>query len=673
MQNREDLERVRRDVTERLQAIAKKESSPGASPSSGSIHNRRDSKKRSIDDTQNGGGGEGDQKKGSPAGGTFGALDPVSTAVTRSALLASDPQLRQQHRFLVMETQTVTEEDFWDSHRAEVEDESARLAGVARPGTSSLLRSHLPVHAGKVTLGVEEMRQIFLLYPAVHRAYEDKVPLELSDEQFWRKYLESEFFHRDRGRIGMLAREHGAASAATDRAAGRGGGQGSAGGGASSSAPAGPSLEEQDARAAAVGADDMFSRYDRKLREQRDRDGAPSGSAAASSSSRRRAAGSGRVGGRALAVGQFDLASTLATDRGKLLEGPRDYAPPNAAAGELGSRVIQKYNRHWAMVLHPEEAVAGADWAEVASKSVNDALTEEAQAGGGVVEEMQRLVRYADASEEDANHAMGLGVDDAEYEALSLKNVEAYYAGSLRPKGGGADPGGGSEAEAEAAKRHAVFARSMVQKAEALVADLESPTGPSGSSQLPRSCFPAPELGKQLLSALTKKMAQDSKSEAVSVELAQKLPEDFRKSLHSYFRRSSELLRHFFGLRRLQEEAALAAEAEAAAREAAVPAPSSEALNSSSAPADSPPPPEYSEKLSRIVRGMETFYREMEGMRKGLPQTETGETMRKMCLPIMDQLDWAFQLHREGSRSRGAGGRGPGGAVGGGFVAVDEN
>jgi transcription initiation factor TFIIH subunit 1 len=33
-----------------------------------------------------------------------------------------------------------------------------------------------------------------------------------------------------------------------------------------------------------------------------------------------------------------------------------------------------------------------------------------------------------------------------------------------------------------------------------------------------------------------------------------------------------------------------------------------------------------------------------------------------MCLPIMDQLDWAFKLHREGS----------GGGGGGGFVAVEE-
>ena len=59
-----------------------------------------------------------------------------------------------------------------------------------------------------ITLGVEEMKQIFIMYPAVHAVYEEKVPLELSEELFWRKYLESEYFHRDRGKSGMSARTH---------------------------------------------------------------------------------------------------------------------------------------------------------------------------------------------------------------------------------------------------------------------------------------------------------------------------------------------------------------------------------------------------------------------------------------------------------------------------------
>ena len=49
------------------------------------------------------------------------------------------------------------------------------------------------------------------MYPAVHRAYEEKVPLELSEEQFWRKYLESEYFvkHYDIDTNATLAKVEG--------------------------------------------------------------------------------------------------------------------------------------------------------------------------------------------------------------------------------------------------------------------------------------------------------------------------------------------------------------------------------------------------------------------------------------------------------------------------------
>ena len=147
--------------------------------------------------------------------------------------------------------------------------------------------------------------------------------------------------------------------------------------------------------------------------------------------------------------------------------------------------------------------------------------------------------------------------------------------------------------------------------------------------QILEDTFPPPLLGKELLLRLTQRMSADSKTDADALEVVSSLPEDFKKRLHTYFRRSSELLRHFFGLRRL---------------------------------ADTSSSQQTNQKLQRIVQVMETVYREMEGIRKGLETTETGEIMRKMCLQIMDQLDWAFKLHRGGS----------GGGGGGGFVTIEE-
>ena len=519
---------------------------------------------------------------------SFEDIDATDLAVTRSALLAANPTLRAQHRYLVEETQTVSEDDFWNTHQSLVEEEYAKICGTTRAGTSSLLQSHLPLQ-GRVTLGVEEMRQIFVLYPAVHKAYEEKVPLELSDEQFWRKYLESEFFHRDRGRLGTTARNHGAPDAQLKR---------------KDTTASGQSEQEEDARAAAVGTDDLFSRYDAKLRENEGRQ--------ASSQSRK--------WGTHLAVGQFDLAATLNTERGHLLEGPRDEHPPNAADDGKGARVVKKYNRHWAMVLHPDEAVAGSNLTDVARRSVQQAIEEDkdAKPNGGVDEEMRRLVRYADASEEDANHVMGMAIDDENYEELTLSNIEAYYTGSKKTSGSN------NETQEEELKRNAVFAKAMATKMRTLAAPFLGNGGNgNGQSLSQQDCFPPAALGQELLLALTKKMAADAQTEADALAIVKSLPEKFMKRLTSYFRQSSELLRHFFGLRKVEATHA-------------------------------------SQKLVRIVQGMEAVYREMEQMRKELPQTEMGEVMRKMCLPIMDQLDNAFQLHREGS------------GTGGGFVTVED-
>merc|ERR1712232_87824 len=117
----------------------------------------------------------------------------------------------------------------------------------------------------------------------------------------------------------------------------------------------------------------------------------------------------------------------------------------------------------------------------------------------------------------------------------------------------------------------------------------------------------------------TKTIAKDSKTDADTLEIANSLPVDFKKTIHSYFRRTSELLRHFFGLRRLEMEQA-------------------EGRNKNA----------YSEKLKKIVKGLETLHNEINDLRTKQEATGTkGKTMVGMCFQIMEQLNWAFKLHRE--------------------------
>lgn len=626
LDSRPELERIRKDISDRLQGHRSQHSSllsspsqQPSTPSTASGTKRRHPDSASTTNTPKSASSTAAMNLGRTTSSSFGELDPAAMAVVRSSLLAANSTLRDQHQYLVQDSQTLNEEDFWKTHEGLLEEEYARIAGLTRAGTSSLLRSHLQVSTGKVTLGVEEMRQIFIMYPAVHRAYEEKVPLELSDEQFWRKYLESEYFHRDRGKIG----------AASHRSNNQSGGNGASGGRNND--------KNESQAAAAMGTDDMFSRYDQKMRDSGqiidggtmdDAIGGGGGGTSLVASSHGGANGRGATTGRKwgtnLAVGQFDLASTFATERGDLLEGPKDNHPPDADEDTKGQKVIQKYNRHWAMVLNPEEAVAGSNLVDVARKSVKDTIPddEDAKAGGGLDEEMQRLVGFANSSSENANHAMGIGESD-EYQILTLKNIEAYSGSSSSTKAG-ANPG---KKEADALKLNRTLATRFAAKIKDLVKTVSSGDGTPQKRATLKNALPPAEVGKQLLQQLTKRMDLDSKTDADTLEIVNALPDDFKRKLLSYFRRSSELLRHFFGLRRLLEGASQARDKSA-----------------------------YETKLEKILKGMRTVFQEVDDMRKKVEGTgKDGVTMRQMCLQIQDQLDWAFKLHREGAGSSGGG------------------
>ena len=641
--SRSELETIRKDVTQRLRAFKSQHSSllqsfatPSKSMSSSGATSGNKRKRDGISSSTN-------EARSLLATGrttkvTYGELDPTSLAVTRSSLLASNPTLRSQHKYLVEESKTITEDDFWNTHKSLLEEEYARISGITRAGTSSLLQSHLQVLTGRITLGVEEMRQIFIMYPAVHKAYEEKVPLELSDEQFWRKYLESEYFHRDRGRVGAASGRQNASNQNknVDPASG-----------ANVSKKSKTDTKDQEARAAVVAADDLFSRYDQKLRESgklddgvfsrrgsgvdNNLDGGESQQAAR------------KKLGTKLAIGQFDLASTLETEGVNLLQGPMDYHPVEEN-NTIGAKVIQKYNRHWAMVLNPEEAVAGSNLMEVARNSVQDAIPYDSDPmpGGGMHEEMERLIGFANASEENANHALGVGESD-EYEILKLKNVDVYY--NNKGKTNSSNDGDPEDEDPEVTrKKEAQLAKYMAGKTKKMFEDIKNQGGISSSpgsiqqtTQL-EDAFPPPSHGKQLLMALTKRMAQDSKTDADTLEVVNHLPLDFKKRLHTYFRRTSELLRHFFGLRKLALE-------------------TEEAGNEDSNA--------YKQKLQKIVTGLETLYNEIGDMRKEQQVTGTkGKVMGAMCYQIMEQLDWAFKCYREGTHN------GSGGSSGG-FTTIE--
>jgi len=507
------------------------------------------------------------------------------------------------------------------------------------------------VSGGVVHLGVEEIRQIFLMYPAVHRAYEEKVPLELSEEQFWRKYLESEYFHRDRGRIGahigrvnereQMEKERFGKRKQTDDEMKKKKKKKEG----SEENNAVMADEEANTRLAAAGTDDLFSRYERGLTGSTmlgstTDHGSNIGGGTSSSSNK-------KLDTINIAVGQFDLASTAETERGgRFLSGMDLHPPPEQ--GSQGSRIIDKYNRHWAIVLHPQESTAGVDLSVVtAAKSVVEGggsnssggtgtVEEDAKVNGGIDREMRRLIGFADADEGNADFARCTGddaVDDGTgngYSELHLSNIDAYR-GKFGSTTTTDDSASKKKSNEEKNLKYAQFlAKDMRANTDALLK--ASTTGKSKgfcNAHTLKQALPEEKIGRPLLEALTKKMAADSQTDADVQQLADSLPEDFRNNLATFFRRSTELLRHFFTLRSVFSDDSDG--------------------NGGFGRSES-----QKAKLSNIVKEMEKEYGKMSELTKTLTLMES-----KMFRPIMDQLDWAFKLHREDdSKTRG------------GFVAV---
>ena len=680
---RSELESARKEITSRIGVISKNRNTNNNNNSNNNTSSTRKRPRTTTTTTEQHNG------KSTPPSSSYITHDPMALIATRSSLLASDPALRAQHRLLVIDNGTLTEEDFWETHHRLVADEYAKISGRKDAGMSSDIKSSLDLGisgssgrallskkkksgggggdnkddsgggggdkndkssnkskssssmiSGVVHLGVEEIRQIFLMYPAVHRAYEEKVPLELSEEQFWRKYLESEYFHRDRGRIGahisrvnereQMEKERFGMKKRKNDDNDNNNKKKKSGNDKKEGEDVVMGDEEANTRLAAAGTDDLFSRYERGLAgatmlgSTTDSSSNIGGASSSSSQSKKKK----KLDTINIAVGQFDLASTAETERGgRFLSGMDLHPPPEQ--GSQGARIIDKYNRHWAIVLHPKESTAGVDLSVVAVKSVvqgggggDGTVEEDAKVNGGTDREMRRLIGFADADEGNADFARCKGDDAVDggtgngYSELHLSNIDAY-----RGKFGNSNDES-SEAPKTNAEMNLKYAKFL---AAAMCANTDpmlklSTTGKSkGFCNAPtlKQALPEEKIGRPLLEALTKKMAADSQTDADVQQLADSLPDDFRNNLATFFRRSTELLRHFFTLRSVFSD-------DSDGRGGVGHSESQKA------------------KLSNIVKEMEKEHKKMYELTRNLPLMES-----KMFKPIMDQLDWAFKLHRE--------------------------
>ncbi|XP_014213223.1 general transcription factor IIH subunit 1 [Copidosoma floridanum] len=122
----------------------------------------------------------------------------------KNRILQEHPVLLQLYRDLVI-TQVITSEEFWTQHapqytqakqvpKQDIGVNSAFLADI-KPQTDGC-------NGLKYNLTVDIIECIFKTYPAVKKKHQEYVPHKMSESDFWTKFFQSHYFHRDRINVG---------------------------------------------------------------------------------------------------------------------------------------------------------------------------------------------------------------------------------------------------------------------------------------------------------------------------------------------------------------------------------------------------------------------------------------------------------------------------------------
>ncbi|KAG5184427.1 hypothetical protein JKP88DRAFT_315163 [Tribonema minus] len=479
-----------------------------------------------------------------------GAAD---VAQRRAALLARDAVLRAQYADVV-EGGVLSDAEFWAGRRGMLEGEAA-AARARRQGARSALGADVrpAVEGAKQVfrLTPRDIHQIFLMYPAVERAYKAKVPVELSEKEFWVKYFQSQYYTRDRG---------GAAKA----------------GGATISA-----------------GDDMFSRFAAEYEEEKRKaaaaaarggggGGSSSAAAARGNSAQQRLSGTEGVDPTVDLAAQFsDYHSRPVDDRG----------PEERAGAADAQAVIERLNRHAALVMRPRAGGGGAPHDDPAA-----------------------------ATDLPELHAPA----PPPVQPLHLANA-SRYAGAQR--GAAAAEGGGAAAAPVVRRKRVSLEATCIKRARPphthTHTSLQNNTATHCSAAAPRvppqavqlrepnlaRALPPPARALDVLQACTKEAA--GAGAGGSAATAKSFPQEFVTQMHRHFQVIGELLRHFYA-----------------------------GIGGGGGGGGSDI---VQKQLHRLVTKMGSKYDELKALRQGLPRDAQGSQLSTLIKPLLDSLDDAFE------------------------------
>lgn len=118
----------------------------------------------------------------------------------KNKILAEDPVLFQLYMDLVV-SQVITSEEFWANFtkcKTNVKNSIAQEVGISAAFLADIKPQTDGCNGLKYNITADIIDSIFRTYPAVKKKHMENVPHKISESEFWTRFFQSHYFHRDR-------------------------------------------------------------------------------------------------------------------------------------------------------------------------------------------------------------------------------------------------------------------------------------------------------------------------------------------------------------------------------------------------------------------------------------------------------------------------------------------